>query len=173
MAKNDKVKPYQLLHDELFYPTRNDIQQTFHLTCQLTCEAATIFLVEFRDPSKATSDYLSCMKGSKSWDIVSEQTKALSLHVLASNSVSEANHAYSTVGLKLSGTIHLNHVCAEGQTMHNNDFGCDHEVLVRGKGSSGKSLIRNLGTYHNLCNELKSLIIQAAQENDNATQKKV
>jgi hypothetical protein len=46
------------------------------------------------------------------------------------------------------------------------------EVLVRGKGSSGKSIIRNLGTYHNLCNKLKSSIIQAAQENANATRKR-
>jgi hypothetical protein len=112
------------------------------------------------------------MKGSKSWDNVSEQAKALSLHVLPSNSVSEANHASSTVGLKLSGTICLDHICAEGQTRHNNDFGHDHEVLVRGKGSSGKSIIRNLGTYHNICNKLKSSIIQAAQENANATRKR-
>jgi hypothetical protein len=42
---------------------------------------------------------------------------------------------------------------------------------VRGKGSSGKSIIRNLVTYHNLCNKLKSSIIQAAQENANATWK--
>ncbi len=166
------MKLYQLLRDELFYPTCKDIQHTFHLTFQLACEAATIFLIEFRDPSKATSDYLSSMKGSKSWDNVSEQTKALTLHVLASNSVSEANHASSTVGLKLSGTIRLDHVCAEGQTKHINDFGCDHEFLVRGKRSSGKSIIRNLGTYHNLCNELKNSIIQAAQENANATWKR-
>jgi hypothetical protein len=112
------------------------------------------------------------MKGSKSWDNVLEQTKALPLHVLASNSVSEANHASSMVGLKLSGTICLDHVCAEGQTRHNNDFGRDHEVLVRGKGSSAKSIIRNLGRYHDLCNKLKSSIIQAAQENANATQKR-
>jgi hypothetical protein len=55
----------------------------------------------------------------------------LSLHVLASNSVSEANHASSMVGLKLSGTIRLDHLFAKGQTRHNNDFGRDRGFSER------------------------------------------
>ena len=76
------------------------------------------------------------------------------------------------MGLKFSGTIRLNHVCVEGQTRHNNDFGRGHEALVRGRGSSGKSINRDLGTYNNLYKEHKSSIIQAALENANATQKR-
>jgi hypothetical protein len=126
-AKENKVQPYQLFHEELFYPTWKDIQQTYNLTCQLACEAATVFLIELSDPIKATSEYLSSMSGPKSWSNVSDQTKLMSLSELASNSVSEGNHASSTVGLKLSGTICLDHVCAEGQTRHNNDFGHGYE----------------------------------------------
>ena len=46
--RDHNVQPYQLLREELFYPTRKDIQQTYDLTCQLACEAASIFLMEFR-----------------------------------------------------------------------------------------------------------------------------
>jgi hypothetical protein len=173
-AKEDKVKPYQLLCEELFYPTRKDIQQTYNLTCQLACEAATVFLIEFRDPTKATSEYLSSMSRPKSWSNASNQTKIiLLLNVSASNSVSVANHASSTaVGLKLSGTICLDHVCAGGQTRHNNDFRHGHECYIRGKGYSQKSIDGELGTYANLCEEHQRSVIQAGLENAMATQKR-
>ena len=73
--RDHKVQPYQLLREELFYPTRKDIQQTYDLTCQLACEAATIYLMEFRDPTKATSEYLSSISGPKSWCNTSDETK--------------------------------------------------------------------------------------------------
>ncbi len=76
------------------------------------------------------------------------------------------------MGLKLSGTICLDHVCAEGQTRHNNDFGCGHKALVRGKGSNKKSSNRIMGTYHNLSEEHKCSIIQAALDNAHATRKR-
>jgi hypothetical protein len=98
-AKEDKVQPYQLLHEELFYPTQKDAQQTYHLTCQLACKAATVFLMEFRNPKKANSEYLSSISRPKSWCNASDETKSMSLNVSASNSVSEANHASSTMGL--------------------------------------------------------------------------
>jgi hypothetical protein len=172
MNRDHKVQPYQLLREELLYPTRKDIQQTYDLTCQLACEAASIFLMEFHDPTKATSEYLSSISGPKSWCNTSDETKSLTLNVLASNSMLEANHASSTVGLKLSGTIRLDHVCAEGQTRHNNDFGRGHEVLVQGRGSRQKSVDRNLGTFTNLCEEHQRSIIQAAVENAQATRRR-
>ena len=172
MNRDHKVQPYQLLREELFYPTRKDIQQTYDLTCQLACEAASIFLMGFCNPTKATSKYLSSISGPKSWCNTSDETKSLTLNVSASNSVSEANHASSTVRLKLSGTIRLDHVCAEGQIRHNNDFGCGHEVLVRGRGSCQKSVDRNLGTFTNLCEEHQRSIIQAAVENAQATRRR-
>jgi hypothetical protein len=71
----------------------------------------------------------------------------------------------------LSGTIRLDHVCAEGQTRHNNNFGRGHEVLVRA-GSHQNSAEGNLGTYTNLCEEHQRSIIQAALENALATQRR-
>ena len=167
-----KVQPYQLLCEELFYPTRKDMQQTYDLTCQLACEAATIFLMELRNPTKATSEYLSSIIGPESWCNASVETKSMLLNVSASNSVLEANHALSTVGLKLSGTIRLDHVCAEGQTRHNNDFGCGHEVLVRGRGSRQNSKDGNLGTYTTFCQEHQRSIIQAVLEDAKATRRR-
>jgi hypothetical protein len=46
-AKDEKVKPYQLLHEELFYQTWKNICQTNELACKLAVEAATVFLIEF------------------------------------------------------------------------------------------------------------------------------
>jgi hypothetical protein len=112
------------------------------------------------------------MSGPKSWSNASDQTKLMLLNVSASNSVSEANHASSTVGLKLSGTIRLEHVCADGQNRYNNKFGHGHEFLVRGRGSSQKSNDGELGTYANHCDEHHRSIIQAALENALATQKR-
>jgi hypothetical protein len=132
-AKDEKVKPYQRPCEELFYPTWKDICQKNELARKMAVEAATVFLIEFRDPTKVTSQYLSSISGSKSWGCQSSEMKALSLHVSASNSVSEAYHKLPTVGLKLSGTVHLDHICAEGQTRHNNDFGHGHKALVQGK----------------------------------------
>jgi hypothetical protein len=170
--RENKVKPYQLLRKELFYPTRKDIQQTYDLTCQLACEAASIFLMEFRDPTKATSKYLSSISRPKSWCSASDETKSMFLNVSASNSVSEANHASYTVGLKLSGTIRLDHVCAEGQTRHNNDFGRGHEVLVKAGGRQNGNVNGNIGTYTTLCEEHQRSIIQAALENAHAIRRR-
>ncbi len=89
--------------------------------------------------------------------------------MLASNSVSEANHALSTMGLKLSETVCLDHVYAEGQIRHNSDFGRGHKALVRGKGPNKKSSSRIVGNYHNLSEEHKCSIIQAALDNAHAT----
>ena len=94
------------------------------------------------------------------------------MNVLASNSVSEANHASSTVGLKLSGTIRLDHVCAEGQTRHNNDFGRGHEVLVKAGSHQNGNVNGIIGTYTTLCEEHQHSIIQAALENAHATHRR-
>ena len=90
----------------------------------------------------------------------------------ASNSVSEANHASSTVGLKLSGTIRLDHVCAEGQTRHNNDFGRGHEVLVKADSRQNGNVNGIIGTYTTLCEEHQCSIIQAALENAHAIRRR-
>ena len=64
--------PFDVLRAELFYPTRSDICQTELLVRQLTEKAATAFLVEFRDESKATHTYLSSLGGKYSMATISD-----------------------------------------------------------------------------------------------------
>jgi hypothetical protein len=63
--------------------------------------------------------------------MVSDEDKLASQGKDATTSILESVHPSSTVGLGIVGTIHLNHVTAEGQTRFNNNFGCGYEQLVR------------------------------------------
>ena len=63
--ENDKVLPCDLLKLQLFYPTRVDIRESHEFTCCLGEVALSRFVVEFRDPSKATSSYLSSIDEKK------------------------------------------------------------------------------------------------------------
>ena len=63
--KNDKGLSYDLLKLQLFYPTRVDIRGSHELTCHLGEVTSSRFVVEFRDPSKGTSSYLSSIDGKK------------------------------------------------------------------------------------------------------------
>ena len=64
-------------------------------------------------------------------------------------------HASSTVGLGITGTIHLDHVTAEGQTCSNNNFGRGHERLVRCLNNSEDMNESVFGTFHQLPEELR------------------
>jgi hypothetical protein len=120
---NDDWLPFDELHAELFFPSRNYVCQTHSTACCLAYVAAATFLIEFRDPKKTTSDYLSSISRKWSWAMVSENKKVASRGKDATTSISESVHASSTVGLGIAGTICLDHVTAKGQTGFNNDFG--------------------------------------------------
>ncbi len=62
-SNDEKILPYDELRAELFYPSRIDIWQTDGLVSHLGEEAATTFLIEFRNISKATLAYLSSISG--------------------------------------------------------------------------------------------------------------
>ena len=64
-----------LLRSELFYPTRKDIFDTNSFCIELTCEAASIFRVEFRDERKATAKYVPSIGGEKSMNKVEKEEK--------------------------------------------------------------------------------------------------
>ena len=59
-ASKDKVVPFDLLHAELFYPTRMQKCQTTHLPYKCLEEVASTILAELHDPQKVSSTYLSC-----------------------------------------------------------------------------------------------------------------
>ena len=66
----DTVLPWELFQSELFYPTHKDIVDTKLFCIELTCKAASIFRVEFREERKATDKYLSSIFGEKSMNKV-------------------------------------------------------------------------------------------------------
>ncbi len=100
----------------MFFPTHNYVHQTHDTACHLAEVAAATFLIEFRDPKKATSNYLSSISGIRSWSMVSEEEKVASWGKDATISISDSVHASATVRLGIAGTISLDHVTAEGQT---------------------------------------------------------
>ena len=68
--EEEKVFPWDLLRSEFFYPTHKYIVDANSFCIELTCEAASIFGVEFRDERKATSRYVSSIGGDKSMEKV-------------------------------------------------------------------------------------------------------
>ena len=115
-GKCDKWLPFAELQAQLFFPTCNYVRQTHDTACRLAEVAAATFLIEFRDPKKATSNYLSSISGIRSWSMVSEEEKVASWGKDATISISDSVHASATVRLGIAGTILLDHVTAEGQT---------------------------------------------------------
>ena len=71
-----------------FYPNRKYIVNTNSFYIELTCKAASIFKVEFRDKRKATAKYLSSIGGEKSMNKVEKEEKKAGKVVSAINSVS-------------------------------------------------------------------------------------
>ncbi len=101
----DKWLPFDELQAELFYPTLDYIRQTHSVSCHLAVVAANAFLAEFRDPRKATSNWLFSNGGVRSLAMASEDDCKATFGMDASTSILESVHATSTVGLKVAGTI--------------------------------------------------------------------
>jgi hypothetical protein len=163
---DSKELPYDNLRHALFYPSRADIVQTHDLCCQLGEESAAAFLREFRDPSKATHNYLSSIRGKYSIAVISEDDRLASVGKEASNSIVESIHAASTYSLKTYGTIRLDSASGEGQARANNDFGRGHNAFVN-HGNSNKASsslpTRELGQFIKLPKELQVSLISAAK----------
>ena len=62
-TQDDKVLPYDILIAELFYPVRNENRQTHNLSIRLGELIADTMLIELRDKSKNTWEYLSSCDG--------------------------------------------------------------------------------------------------------------
>ena len=160
-----KELPYDKLRHSLFYPSRADIIQTHNVCCEIAVEAAGAFLREFRDPSKATHNYLSSIDGKWSQSVISDEVRQSGFGKEASNSISESAHAASTYSLKTSGTIRLDSASGEGQTRANNDFGRGHDALVkRGNKASGPQPEREFGQFFKLPAELQRSLITMAKQ---------
>ena len=99
------IMSYDELQAEHFYPSRIDVQQTDGHFSSLGEEAVMALLIEFWDPSKATSAYLTSISGKFIKSQLSDQDRMAGINKDASNSISESNHASSTHSLKTNGTI--------------------------------------------------------------------
>jgi hypothetical protein len=130
---DDKVLPFDQIRAAVFYPDRVDIIQTEKLCKEIGVDAASAFLVEFRDERKATSKHLSSIGGEYSMEMISENDRKAGLGKEASNSISESVHAAATQSLKTYGTIRLDHAAAEGIARFNKYFHRDHEKYVKAK----------------------------------------
>ena len=62
-----KVLPFDTLNAELFYPDRKENKATIDTVKKMAVELANCLLQELLDPTKAMSDYLSCVDGTFSW----------------------------------------------------------------------------------------------------------
>ena len=143
---------------------KKDIVQSNTICAVLATESAEEFQIQFR--CKATGKYCKAIQGAKSLADggVSEQERIAGRGIDATNSISESLHASSTHGLKVGGTIRLDHCAAEGQTRANNDFGRQHLSLVSGRASKVNA-DKELGTFHSLPPELQRTAILVAKEN--------
>ena len=99
-------------------------------------EAATVFLNEFRDESKATAAYLSSIGGTKSCAEITEEVRVAGMNKSASNSISESAHAGLTRGMEQCGMVRIDHAAAEGQTIKNRDTHRCHEKYTSKKKQS-------------------------------------
>jgi hypothetical protein len=158
----DKVLHWDLLRAALFYPSRADIVQTSELSSQLAVIAATAFLAEFQDTSKATHHYLSSISGKYSIAVITEEQRQAGFKKEASNSISESNFAAATQSLKMFGTIRLDSAAAEGHARTNNSFGRAHENFIN-SGKGGNSDVKR-GLLHQLPPELIKSLYHAAKQ---------
>jgi hypothetical protein len=159
---DEKVLPWDHLRAAVFYPSRADIVQTHDLCCQLAVVAASTFLVEFQDTSKATHNYLSSISGKYSQAVISEGQRKAGFGKEASNSISESNFASATHSLKTYGTIRLDSAAAEGHARTNNTFGRAHENFIKYR--KGTNADVKPGLLHQLEPELITSLFHAAKK---------
>ena len=121
----------------------------------ISVEASPGFQVEFSDKRKATEEYVSYIKGATIMNKVSKTERVAYRCIDARNSISEILHASSTVGLKVGGTLRLDHCAAERQTRSKNDFGRRHASLVTGRKWKNWHIDKPIGYFHLLPEELQ------------------
>ena len=71
----------------------------------MAVELANCLLNELRDPTKATSDYLSCVDGKFSWGMTSDEEHAACLGNMATNDPAESPFAALTQQLQGFGRL--------------------------------------------------------------------
>ena len=121
------------------------------------------FRVEFRDERKATSKYVSGIKGTNITDKLFKTERVAYQGIDASNIISDILHASSAVGLKVGGTIRLDHCAAEGQTCSNNNIGQRHVSLVTGHKWKNEKVDKTIGVFNLIPEELQRTAVMTSK----------
>eukprot|EP00956_Cyclotella_meneghiniana_P019144 scaffold32561_cov32-Cyclotella_meneghiniana.AAC.5 len=159
----DKVLPYDEILAAVFYPNRKDIIQTDELCRELAVTAATAFLVEFRDESKATSNYLSSIGGKSSLAVLTESQRKSGIGKESSNSTSESLHGTTTDILKRAGTIRLDHAAGDEMIKYNRHVDRDAEQYIKGTKPPANKDATQSGLFFTLPKELQISAVMAAK----------
>jgi hypothetical protein len=122
-----KVLPFDQLNAELFYPDRKENKATTETVTKMAVELANCFLKELRDPTKATSDYLSCVDGQFSWGQTTDEEHYACMGRMATNDPAESPFALLTRQMQGFGRLLGIHASAVGHARFNGDFTRDFE----------------------------------------------
>ena len=71
------------------------------------------------------------------------------------------------MGLKVRGTIRLDHCAAEGKTRSKNDIGRRHASFVTGHKWNNEQVDKPIGVFHLLPEELQRTDVLTSKENAN------
>jgi len=142
--------PFDKVKAELYYPSREENQQTTNLVMKMAVEVSECMLMELRDPKKATSSYLSSADGKFSWGETTEEEHLVAMGKMATNDPAESPFAMLTQQMQQYGRILGIHASAIGQARMNGDF-------VRDLMDSSKT-----GMYHQLSSNMRESLVQYA-----------
>lgn len=118
---------------ELFWPTKQHNLETTKFCHELAVGVANTLLVELKDASKATFEYLSAANGQYSQAIIDKGEEMVNLGMHANNDPSEGNFAMFTDILCSGGCINLLSTSGIGQMQHNKVMMQCHEQFVTGR----------------------------------------
>ena len=107
-----KAVPLKELRKELFHPADQDNKASTPMLEKLALVAANAWVSELVDESKATSLFMSYLKGEMSWDICSDEVKQALLGEMAVNDLAESSFAGVTAMIQVYGRIDLNAAAA-------------------------------------------------------------
>jgi hypothetical protein len=142
-----KVLPFDTLNAELFYPQREENKDTTKLVHDMAVEVAKCLLQEFRDPKKATSDYLSSDGGKFSWGQTTQEEHVAFLGKMATNDPAESPFAGLTRQLQQFGRMLGIHESTISHARQNGDFKRDIKSP------------RNNGAFHCLSPEMRESLL--------------
>ena len=91
-----KVLPFDQLNAELFYPDQKENKATTDTAKKMAVELSNCLLQELKDPTKATSDYLTCVDGKFSWGNTSDEEHEACIGRMATNDPDESLFAALT-----------------------------------------------------------------------------